>query len=212
MSRVMAKSVWQIFSRRPIWPQIYQKQWRELEHAQDQNKGLERNSLLKLISWNINFNNPAPQKRVARIIHYLQNTPGNKPTQLVILLQEVSPLSAQQIMQIKWVRDNFVVIGHEPPIIFQAAIPRQAKYYTMAMTSKSLGLQNSFRMPLPSEMGRDGVFADLHLCSSKQSLSCAKESISRLHNPLRVTSRRSFSSCTATGADFPKFGGSRKWG
>lgn len=172
---MIAKSVWQMCSRRPILPQIYQNQWRELKPAQDQIKGLERDSLLKIISWNINFNNPAPKKRVAKIMHYLQNTLGNNPTQLVILLQEVSQLSAQQIMQTKWVQDNFIVIGHEPPIIFQAGIPRQASYYTMAMTPRSLRLQNSFRMPLPSEMGRDAIFADLHLCSSKKSPNCAKE-------------------------------------
>ena len=72
--------------------------------------------------------------------------------ELVIFLQEVSQVLAQQLMRIKWVQDNFIVIGHEPPRAFHAGIPRQARYYTMAMAPRSLRLQNSFRMPLPSEI------------------------------------------------------------
>jgi tyrosyl-DNA phosphodiesterase 2 len=70
-------------------------------------------------------------------------------------------------MRTKWVQDNFIVIGHEPPRIFQAGIPRQARYFTMAMTPRSLKLQNSFRMLLPSEMGRDALFVDLDLHPSE---------------------------------------------
>jgi tyrosyl-DNA phosphodiesterase 2 len=175
MARMIAKSVSQQWARQLILPQIYQKQWRELKPAQSQAEGLKRDSLLKVVSWNTNFSNPMPKMRVATLIHYLQKTFGNDPGKLVILLQEVSQLSAQQVMRIKWVQDNFIVIGHEPPRTFQAGIPRQARYYTMAMTPRSLRLQNSFRMPLPSEMGRDALFIDLDLYSSIGRPNSAKE-------------------------------------
>jgi tyrosyl-DNA phosphodiesterase 2 len=117
---------------------------------------------------------------VAALMHYLQRTFGNDPGQLVVLLQEVSQLSALQILQIQWVRQNFIVIGHEAPRTFQAGIPRQARYYTMAMTPRSLRLQKCFRMPLLSEMGRNALFVDLDLRSSKGRPSSVTKEVLRI--------------------------------
>jgi hypothetical protein len=36
------------------------------------------------------------------------------------------------------------------------------------MTPKSLRIEKAFRMPLPSEMGRDALFVDIQLCPTKQ--------------------------------------------
>lgn len=46
---------------------------------------------------------------------------------------------------------------------------------TMAMKPRSLRLQNSFRMPLPLEMGRDALFVALDLYSSIRRPNSAKE-------------------------------------
>jgi tyrosyl-DNA phosphodiesterase 2 len=180
MAGMMVKSVLQHWARQTISPQIYQKQWRDLRSVQSHMVGLERESLLKVLTWNIDFSSPAPTVRVATLIHYLQQTFGNDPGELILLLQEVSHISAQQIMRMKWVQDNFIIIGHEAPRTFQAGIPRQAKYYTMAMTPKSLKVQNSFRMPLPSEMGRDALFVDLYLESSRQQPKPAASEVFRI--------------------------------
>jgi tyrosyl-DNA phosphodiesterase 2 len=175
MARMIAKSVYQQWARQLILPQIYQNQWRELQSLHSQAGCLERDSVLQVVSWNIDFSNPMPKTRVAALVHYLQKSFGNNPSELVILLQEVTRLSAQQIMRTKWVQDNFIVIGHEPPRTLQSGIPREAKYYTMVMTPRNLKLQNSFRLPLPSEMGRDALFVDLNLCSSKGRPNSTKE-------------------------------------
>jgi hypothetical protein len=56
---------------------------------------LKRQSLLKVISWNIDFASPGPTQRITSILQYLQNTFGDSPGQLAILLQEVCPNSAK---------------------------------------------------------------------------------------------------------------------
>jgi endonuclease/exonuclease/phosphatase family metal-dependent hydrolase len=180
MARMTGKSVYQQWTRQTISPQIHQRQWRELKSVQLQAEGLKRDSLLKIVSWNIDFGNPGPKVRVAALLHYLQRTFGNDPGELVVLLQEVSQLSAQQILQNQWVQENFIIVGHEAPRTFQAGIPRQARYYTMAMTPRSIRLQKSFRMPLPSEMGRDALFVDLELRSSKGRPNSAMKEVFRI--------------------------------
>jgi hypothetical protein len=135
---VIAKSVSQQWTRQLILPQIYQNRWHEHKPAESQAEGLKQNTLLKVVSWNINFSDPMPKVRVATLMNYLQKTFGDDPGRLIILLQEVSEFSAQQVMRMQLVQDNFIVIGHEPPRTFQAGIPRRARYYTMAMTPRSL--------------------------------------------------------------------------
>jgi tyrosyl-DNA phosphodiesterase 2 len=130
---------------------------------------LKRQSLLKVVSWNIDFASPGPTERVTSILEYLQNTFGNSADQLAILLQEVCPNSAEKILQNKWVQQNFTIIGQEPPQIFQAGIPRPARYFTMAMIPKLLRVKGAFRMPLPSEMGRDALFVDLTIQPTTES-------------------------------------------
>jgi hypothetical protein len=52
-------------------------------------RGLERNSLLKIVSWNIDFAKPGPMERVTVLMKYLQQMFGDQPDQLIIILQEV---------------------------------------------------------------------------------------------------------------------------
>jgi tyrosyl-DNA phosphodiesterase 2 len=124
---------------------------------------LRRKSLLKVVSWNIDFPSPGPVERVTAILQYLESGFGNNPGQLVILLQEVCPSSVETILQNEWVRQNFAVVGQDPPRTLQAGIPRLARYFTMAMIPKFLRAKGAFRLPLPSEMGRDALFVDLML-------------------------------------------------
>jgi tyrosyl-DNA phosphodiesterase 2 len=48
------------------------------------------------------------------------------------------------------------------------------------MTPKSLRLENSFRMPLPSEMGRDALFVDVQLCPTNQRPNSETKDVLRL--------------------------------
>jgi hypothetical protein len=126
---------------------------------------LKRQTPLKVVSWNIKFNSPGPATRVASILQYLRHIFGNDPDQMAILLQEVCQESADEILKNKWVQENFAVVGQEPPQILRRAIARPARYFTLAMVSKNLRIDNTFRMTLPSQMGRDGLFIDLPLKS-----------------------------------------------
>ncbi|KAF2177317.1 hypothetical protein K469DRAFT_697326 [Zopfia rhizophila CBS 207.26] len=173
-------------TQRSISPQIYREQysaWRELSSVQshkDGRRGLQRNSLLRVVSWNIDFASPGPTERVATAMEYLQTTFGDDPGQLAIVLQEVCQRSVQQILQTRWVQQNFIIAGHEPPRTFQAGIPRPARYFTLVMTPKSLRLESSFRMPLPSEMGRDALFVDVQLCPTNQRPNSEMKDVLRL--------------------------------
>lgn len=164
-------------TQRSISPQIYEEHdaaWQDVfdsKTSKDTN-AFTRDSLLKIISWNINFASPHPAERVGAAMEYLQETFGSDPGHLTIFLQEVCQKSVDRILQTRWVQQNFVVTGHQPPRIFQAGIPRPAIYFTLMMTPKSLRIQNSFRVPLPSEMGRDALFVDIPIsCPHDESTS-----------------------------------------
>jgi hypothetical protein len=83
---------------------------------------------------------------------------------LVILLQEVNRESVLQILQTRWVQENFILIGSEPPTTVWDGVSVPARYFTMMMIPIGVRPQNSFRMPLPTRMGRDAVLVDIPLC------------------------------------------------
>jgi tyrosyl-DNA phosphodiesterase 2 len=182
-------SLHRLFTQQSISPQIYGQQyskWQDLSLYQsiqsnkDIGKSLQRNTLLKVVSWNIDFSSPKPVERVVIIMKYLQRIFGNHPDQLVILLQEVCQISVQQILQTKWIQQNFIIVGNNPPRIFHAGIPRPAKYFTLMMIPKGLKIENSFRILLPSEMGRDAMFVDILLGPIKEKSNSDAKNVLRL--------------------------------
>jgi tyrosyl-DNA phosphodiesterase 2 len=173
-------------TQQSISPQVYQERysaWRELSSVQsceDGGRGLQQNSLLKVVSWNIDFASPGPAERAAVAIEYLHKMFGDRSDDLAIVLQEVCQRSAQEILQTRWIQQNFAIVGLNPPRTFQDGIPRPAKYFTLVITPKSLRLENSFRMTLPSEMGRDALFVDIQLCPLSRRPSSERTGVFRL--------------------------------
>jgi hypothetical protein len=89
-------------------------EWQELssvKSCRDGRGSLQRNSLLKVVSWNIDFASPEPAERAAVAIQHLQRAFGDWPGQLAIVLQEVCNSSLQQVLQTRWVQQNFVLTG-----------------------------------------------------------------------------------------------------
>jgi tyrosyl-DNA phosphodiesterase 2 len=183
---------WNTFStlrqmtQRSISPQIYCEHlsvWQDLGSVLLRKAGLQglhRESSLKVVSWNTDFMSSEPSQRVATAMEYLQKTFGNSAQSLVIMLQEVCQESVNQIMQTRWVRRNFAIAGHEPPRIFQAGIPRPAKYFTLMMIPKNLKLKDSFRVALPTDMGRDALFVDIQLHTPKSAVISETKDVLRL--------------------------------
>jgi hypothetical protein len=90
---------------------------------------------------------------------------------MAVLLQEACQDAADEILKSKWVQKHFAVVGEEPPQILQGGMKTPARYFTLAMVSKNVRINNTFRMTLPSEMGRDGLFIDLSMKSRLKSTS-----------------------------------------
>ena len=143
---------------------IYRTLWQHLDAAQPHGACLPRNTLLKVVSWNIDFATPAPGERSAAALEYLERTFGEQPGQLAVILQEVCQESVKQILHARWVQQNFVVVGYDLPTPLQAGTT--ARYFTLAMIPIGLRVERSFRMPFPSRMRRDALFVDIPVCSS----------------------------------------------
>ncbi|KAF2421099.1 hypothetical protein EJ08DRAFT_523001 [Tothia fuscella] len=131
-------------------------------------KPLQSNTVLKIVSWNIDFSSPRPAERASAAMAHLQSILGEGAANLVVLLQEVCADPVEQIMQTRWVQKNFIPSGHIPPQITQGGIPRPARYFTMIMTPKGTEIAGAFRLPLTSNMGRDALFVDIAVCSDGQ--------------------------------------------
>jgi hypothetical protein len=114
------------------------------------------------------------------VIEYRHQMFGDRPDDLAIMLQEVCQISVQQILQTTWMQQNFAIVGLNPPRTFRDGIPRPAKYFILVMIPKTLRLTNSFRMPLPSDMGRDALFVDIQLCPSSRRRSSERKGVFRL--------------------------------
>lgn len=86
-------------------PHTYQEHysgWREVnpKHAYDDGgRSLRYGSLIKVVSWNLDFASRSPSTRAAAAIIDLQHVIWGHPDSWVILLQEVCENSAQQLLK-----------------------------------------------------------------------------------------------------------------
>lgn len=150
-----------------ISPQIFNddlSKW-QISDVVGTQRGLHTNILLKLVSWNINFGGPHPADRVAVILDYLRHKFDDHPKNLIIMFQEVCQQSALQILSTEWVQKHFATVGIDHPRVTRNGIPRPSLYFTCLLVYRHLGIDRSFRMSLPSDMGRDALFLDLAVCS-----------------------------------------------
>lgn len=134
-------------------PSIYvpmTSSWRPFKSVSEQGVFCQ-GSLLRVVSWNIDFMAPGRASRASAAMAYLKEVFGDPPPPLVIMLQEVHSQSLEAIVSHSWIRNNFVLSNIEPP-------PR---YFTLMMVSQQVQAESWFRMPLPSRMGRDALVVDI---------------------------------------------------
>ena len=116
---------------------------------------LEVASLLRIVSWNIDFMAPGRRNRAAAAMTHLKDLFGDPPPPIVVMLQEVHRDSLLAILAHPWVRKTFAVSDVEGP----------GAYFTLLMVSNHLEVENWLRFPLPTRMGRDALVVDLPISS-----------------------------------------------
>lgn len=145
--------------------------------ADNKAQGLERGSVLKVASWNLDWFSPGPAVRASAALAHLMDIFGESPGHHVVMLQEVCDESLQAILDNTWVRRNFVLSNINPPetlwkdICGESFILKQKKwqaagYFTLMMISKTLPISNCFRVPFITSMGRDALVVDIPILHS----------------------------------------------
>lgn len=160
-------------------PQIYHPEsstWIAFE-PDDHINHLQRGSVLKVVSWNIDAFSFCPGIRTSSALGHLQEVFGTVPGHLVVMLQEVCHESLQAILESSWVQRNFVLTNVDPPqslykeisggsFILRDLYWKAELYFTLIMIPKDLGIVNCFRVPFVTQMGRDALFVDLPISTS----------------------------------------------
>ena len=150
-------------TRTDISPHIYDTSistWRNIKPS-DPLDELEQGQSLKIVSWNVDYSSPQPIGRIAALLGHVQETFSDGERDLVIFLQEVCHSSLSQILRTEWLCGNFAVTGLPPPMILQDGMNRPARYFNLVLTPRTLAIKSSWRLRLPSEMGRDALFVDI---------------------------------------------------
>ncbi|KAK0105032.1 hypothetical protein ONS95_004600 [Cadophora gregata] len=136
-----------------------------------------RGSVLKVVSWNIDFSSAGIEARATSALEHLQELFGEVKHPFVVMLQEVRRESLQIILENSWVQQNFVLSNTEAPESLYTDIPgdsfivkrldwRAAPYFTLFMISRNLKVENCFRVPFVTEMGRDALLVDISVSSA----------------------------------------------
>lgn len=134
-------------------PHIYSPKsvsWRPLSYPLKQGS-LDPGSLLRIISWNIDFMAPDRKKRALSAMTHLMVVFGDPPPPSVIMLQEVHSDSLAAILEHSWVKNNFAISNMDAP----------ERYFTIMMVSQHFQAESWFRFPLPTHMGRDALIVDI---------------------------------------------------
>ena len=153
--------------------QIYHPEsstWAAIEKSVQ--KGLRRGSVLKVVSWNIDWSSPGPAARASAALEHLKELFGEVPGDFVVMLQEVCHKSLQVILENPWVQRNFVLSNVDPPKSLYTNSPGQSfilkhlkwravPYFTLMMISRHLAITDCFRVPFVTVMGRDALVVDI---------------------------------------------------
>ncbi|KAF2271692.1 uncharacterized protein EI97DRAFT_462575 [Westerdykella ornata] len=135
-----------------LQPQIYRSEsssWVALEKNQ-RGSCLQRGSILKVVSWNLQWSGPGPAERASVALEHLEQLFGTTPANLVIMLQKVSHQALQAILKIPWAQQNFVLTNVATPTSLYIDIPGDsfilkvpywmaAPYFTLMMIPRYLG-------------------------------------------------------------------------
>jgi tyrosyl-DNA phosphodiesterase 2 len=117
---------------------------------------LDQGSLLRVVSWNIDFMAAGRAKRASSAMDHLEEAFEDPPLPLVIMLQEVHCESLLAILEHPWIRKNFVLSDVSAP----------QSYFTLMMVSRRIQSENWFRVPLQSRMKRDILAVDIPISHS----------------------------------------------
>lgn len=168
-----------------LHPQGYHHEisvWASLEGNQNLQDDLLPGSILKIVSWNLECFTPDPARRVTAALDHLQARFGAAPGPLAVMLQEVCLESLQAVLENPWVQENFNLTDTTPPcsiyddvhgdsFVFKDLYWRASQYFTLMMLPKSLRIQDCFRVPFVSSMGRDALFVDIPISAGGRSIS-----------------------------------------
>ena len=156
--------------------------WASPELNQKCRDDLLPGSILKIVSWNLQWSTPDPARRVTAALDHLQDRFGTAPGPLVVMLQEVCQESLQALLENPWVQRNFNMTDSTPPrsihddvhgdsFVFKKLYWEAKPYFTLMMLPKSLRILDCFRVPFVSRMGRDALFVDIPISAGGQSIS-----------------------------------------
>ena len=117
---------------------------------------------LRLISWNIDFQQPFGKERMIAALSYLSSLVASAPkeTPLVIFLQEMTSSDLILIQESKWIQQRFHITDITPQNWLEPG------YGTTTLIDRRLGIKNVFRVPWYSNFSRDGLFVDILLSQS----------------------------------------------
>jgi len=155
------------------------KTWVHVDPSELPAEPLPRGAVIKVVSWNLAGRLEAGIKpRVNAAVDHLIHVFGQTPGHLVIMLQEVTINVFDILMQHPWVRENFQLSEAKPPTTLVENLQvnpatnlpvtkwQAAHYFTLMLVSKTLFIQNCFRVPFTTQMGRDALVVDI-LCEPK---------------------------------------------
>jgi tyrosyl-DNA phosphodiesterase 2 len=114
---------------------------------------------LRLISWNIDFQQPFGHERMTAALSYLSSFVASIPreTPLAIFFQEMTAPDLVLIQDAPWIQERFHITDtttHSWP---------DRRYGTTTLLDRRLTIQSVFRVPWYSNFGRDGLFVDIPL-------------------------------------------------
>jgi tyrosyl-DNA phosphodiesterase 2 len=116
-----------------------------------------RGTLLRIISWNIDFSIPSHGDRTTTALSYLASLfsqPANAtPAPMILMLQEMSAESHAAILAHPWIRENFIVSDKKP-------LPQW--YFTLLLVDRRLATGEWFRVAFQgSRYKRDVLGVDV---------------------------------------------------
>ncbi|KAH7381931.1 Endonuclease/exonuclease/phosphatase, partial [Cadophora sp. MPI-SDFR-AT-0126] len=142
-------------------------------------QNLESDSVLKVVSWNINWSSPGPEARATAALEHIRGLFGEVQYPFVVMFQEVCQESLQAVVENPWVQRNFVLSNTEPPkslytkihgdsFVFERLDWRAAPYFTLMMISRNLAIESCFRVPFVTIAGRDALVVDIPVSGSRE--------------------------------------------
>jgi tyrosyl-DNA phosphodiesterase 2 len=176
---------------------------------------LPHGSILKIVSWNIDWSAPDPARRAGAALGHLQEVFGTVPGRLIVMLQEVCSESLQTILSNPWVRQNFTLTDLDAPksvyddisgdsFVMKVLHWGSAPYFSLMMVPKTLTVLDCFRVPLESSMGRDALFVDILVSAGGQMQSAKSIRLCTTHLESLYGGQRHRANQLATISEFPQ--------